>query len=132
MGHQAEIGRADRPSSMSVRQLQANEGLTSASTECSSWQAMFFMTDRLSGLTIECILRSIPTGFFQTVVNSVYNSGRWSEQVQAEQPTFDKSEDSHWLLEFCLASILILNMEFKDDVPLKGDHLDNAAHENSA
>jgi hypothetical protein len=25
-------------------QLQANDGLTSASTECSSWQAMFFMS----------------------------------------------------------------------------------------
>jgi hypothetical protein len=28
---------------MSVRQLQANAGLTSASIECSSWQAMFVM-----------------------------------------------------------------------------------------
>jgi hypothetical protein len=54
---------------MSVRQLQANDGLTSASTECSSWQAMFFMTNRLSGLTIECILRSISTGFFQTLIS---------------------------------------------------------------
>ena len=26
-----------------VRQFQANDGLTSASTECSSWQAMFVM-----------------------------------------------------------------------------------------
>ena len=33
---------------------------------------------------------------------------------------------------FSLASILILNMEFKDDVALKGDDPDNAAHENSA
>ena len=30
---------------ISVRQLQANDGLTSASTECSSWQVMFFMTE---------------------------------------------------------------------------------------
>ena len=54
---------------MSVRQLQANDGLTSASTECSSWQAMFLHDQQTFGLTIECILRSIPTGFFQSVVN---------------------------------------------------------------
>jgi hypothetical protein len=32
----------------------------------------------------------------------------------------------------CLASILILNMQFRDDVALKGDNPDNAARENSA
>jgi hypothetical protein len=31
---------------MSVRQFHANDGVTSASTECSSWQAMFVMTGR--------------------------------------------------------------------------------------
>jgi hypothetical protein len=33
---------------------------------------------------------------------------------------------------FALASILILNMEIKDDVALKGDNPHNAARENSA
>jgi hypothetical protein len=32
----------------------------------------------------------------------------------------------------CVARGVILNMVFKDEVALKGDHPDNAAHENPA
>ena len=55
---------------MSVRQLQANDGLTSASTECSSWQAMFFMTelqtfepdDRRDGVMPRTTIRCLAMG----------------------------------------------------------------------
>jgi len=42
----------------------------------------------------------------------------------------EKNRIGSW--NFALASILILNMEFRDDIALKGDNPDNAARENPA
>jgi hypothetical protein len=53
-----------------------------------------------------------------------------SQAPHVQASISEKSRIGSW--NFALASILILNMEFRDDIALKGDNPDNAARENSA
>ena len=69
---------------MSVRQFHANNGVTSASTECSSWRAMFVMT---AGQTFESGYRREAGG--AAYYNARHGDGRTDTRASTEDVADD-------------------------------------------